>query len=100
VLKIYGRPSALTRLWFPLLFLPPALLTITRMVVRNKEWMKEQIRNTRETVKGFFVQWVWEPVEDIANTLRRGGEGLGVAPTTVQSDKNVRRTVYATDAAS
>ena len=38
-------------------------------------------------MRGFLVQWVWEPVEDIAKTLRSGGEGLGVAPTTVKSDQ-------------
>lgn len=51
--------------------------------------MKSQVTNAKETVKGFFVQWVWEPMEGIGKTLRGGGEGLGVAPTTVQSDQAV-----------
>lgn len=88
-LSQHRRPSALTRLWFPLLFLPPALYSLTSAVVRNKEWMKEQVRNAKETVRGFFVSWVWEPLEDIGKTLRGGGEGLGVAPTTVKSDQEV-----------
>ncbi|RSH92300.1 Nuclear control of ATPase protein 2 [Saitozyma podzolica] len=87
VLKTHRRPSPLTRFWFPLLFLPPAVLTLSRTLLRNKKWMQEQIRNSRETIRGFFVQWVWEPLEGIGKTLRQGGEGLGVAPTTVEADK-------------
>ncbi|WVR04733.1 hypothetical protein IAU60_001744 [Kwoniella sp. DSM 27419] len=87
VLTTHQRPSALTRLWFPMLFLPPALYYTVSAIVRNKEWMREQVRNAKETVKGFFVQWVWEPLEGIGKTLRGGGEGLGVAPTTVKSDQ-------------
>lgn len=89
VLSTHHRPSGLTRFWFPLLFLPPVLYTATSMVVRNKEWMKEQVSNAKETVKGFFISWVWEPVEGIIKTIRGGGEGLGVAPTTVKSDQEV-----------
>ncbi|WWC59570.1 uncharacterized protein I303_102126 [Kwoniella dejecticola CBS 10117] len=87
VLAIHSRPSPLTRLWLPALFLPPTLYIVASAIVRNKEYMKVQVRNARETVKGFFVQWVWEPLEGIGKTLRGGGEGLGVAPTTVKSDQ-------------
>ncbi|WWD00724.1 hypothetical protein V866_007659 [Kwoniella sp. B9012] len=87
ILSVHSRPSPLTRLWFPLLFLPPTLYIVSSAIVRNKEWMKEQVKNAKETVRGFFVSWVWEPLEGIAKTLRGGGEGLGVAPTTVKSDQ-------------
>lgn len=90
-LKTHKRPTGLTRLWFPLLFLPPALYTASSLVVRNKEWLRDQVKNAKETVKGFFISWVWEPIEDIGKTLRGGGEGLGVAPTTVKSDQAVSR---------
>ncbi|WWD21611.1 hypothetical protein CI109_106097 [Kwoniella shandongensis] len=86
-LTVHRRPSALTRLWFPLLFLPPTAYVIVSAIARNKEWMREQVKNAKETVRGFFVQWVWEPLEGIGKTLRGGGEGLGVAPTTVKSDQ-------------
>ena len=86
-LTVHRRPSAITRLWFPMLFLPPALYSAVSLIARNKEWMKQQVRNARETVRGFVVQWVWEPLEGIGKTLRGGGEGLGVAPTTVASDQ-------------
>ncbi|KIR60442.1 hypothetical protein I314_03737 [Cryptococcus bacillisporus CA1873] len=86
-LAIHSRPGRLTRLWFPFLFLPPTLYFTVSVIGRNKEWLKEQIRNGKETIRGFFVQWVWEPLEGIGKTLRGGGEGLGVAPTTVHSDQ-------------
>ncbi|ORY20910.1 ATP synthase regulation protein NCA2-domain-containing protein [Naematelia encephala] len=81
------RPGPLTRLWFPLLFLPPILYSTVSLIARNKEWMRQQVINAKETVRGFVVQWVWEPLEGIGKTLRGGGEGLGVAPTTVKADQ-------------
>ena len=95
VLDAHSRPGALTRLWFPLLFLPPTLWVVVQSIAKNKEWIKEQVRNARETAKGFVVQWVWEPLEGIGKTIRGGGEGLGVAPTTVKSDQEVRDQVAA-----
>ena len=88
-LSAQSRPSLLTRFWFPLLFLPPVLWTASSTVLRNREWMRSQIRNAKETIQGFVVQWVWEPLESIGRTMRGGGEGLGVAPTTVKSDQAV-----------
>ena len=89
ILTTHQRPSAITRLWFPMLFLPPALYAAASTIARNKAWMKQQISNAGATIQGFFVQWVWEPLEGIGSTMRTGGEGLGVAPTTVKSDQAV-----------
>ncbi|AFR97473.1 hypothetical protein CNAG_04746 [Cryptococcus neoformans var. grubii H99] len=87
ILSVHARPGRFTRLWFPFLFLPPTLYFTVSIIGRNKEWLQEQIKNGKETIKGFFVQWVWEPLEGIGKTLRGGGEGLGVAPSTVRSDQ-------------
>lgn len=89
ILSVHARPGRFTRLWFPFLFLPPTLYFTVSIIGRNKEWLQEQIKNGKETIKGFFVQWVWEPLEGIGKTLRGGGEGLGVAPSTVRSDQAV-----------
>jgi len=88
-LTVHKRPSFIMRYWFPLLFLPPAVYATVQTFARNKQWMKEQVLTAKETVRGFIVQWVWEPLEGIGKTIRGGGEGLGVAPTTVQSDQDV-----------
>lgn len=86
-LQKYGRPSFVTRYWPAFLLVPPSLYYAARLVGKNKEWMKEQILNAKETVRGFLVQWVWEPIEHITKTMRGGGEGLGVAPETVKTDR-------------
>jgi len=87
VLSTHHRPNRLTRYWFPLLFLPPLIYTSAQTLLRNKDFIREQIVNAKETIRGFVVTWVWEPLEGIGKTLRGGGEGLGVAPTTVKSDQ-------------
>lgn len=89
VLTVHKRPSPFIRFWFPFLLLPPAAYYAVQTFAKNKNWMKEQIVTAKETVKGFIVQWVWEPLEGIGKTIRGGGEGLGVAPTTVASDQAV-----------
>jgi nuclear-control-of-ATPase protein 2 len=88
-LRDHARPNALTRLWFPLLFLPPTLYVASQTVFRNRQWIRDQAANASATVRGFVVQWVYEPVMGILGTVRGGGEGLGVAPTTVKSDQEV-----------
>jgi nuclear-control-of-ATPase protein 2 len=89
-LKIHGRPSQLTRLWIPLLMLPPLIRYTSGKALDNQAWIRSQLQNARETVSGWVIQWVWEPLMDVTKTLRTGGEGLGVEPTTVDSDKAVR----------
>jgi hypothetical protein len=42
-------------------------------------------------IYGWVIGWVWEPLMDVTKTLRTGGEGLGVAPTTVDSDQAAYR---------
>lgn len=86
-LKIHGRPSQLTRLWIPLLMLPPLIRYTSGKALDNQAWIRSQLQNARETVSGWVIQWVWEPLMDVTKTLRTGGEGLGVEPTTVDSDK-------------
>lgn len=83
----FGRPSVITRFWFTVLFLPPAVYYGASAIVKNKEWIREQAQNAKDTVKGFFVKWVWEPIEEIAKTMKGGGEGLSFAPETVKNDE-------------
>lgn len=88
-LKVHGRPSRLTRLWIPLLMLPPLVRYTSGKALENQAWIRSQLQNAGETVRGWVVGWVWEPLMDVTKTLRTGGEGLGVAPTTVDSDQAV-----------
>lgn len=86
-LQKYGRPSFITRYWPAFLLLPPVLYYAGRVFGQNKDWLLEQLSNAKETTKGFLIQWVWEPIEHITKTMRGGGEGLGVAPETVKTDR-------------
>lgn len=88
-LNIHGRPSRLTRLWIPLLMLPPLMRYTSGKALENQAWIRSQLQTAGETVRGWVVGWVWEPLMDVTKTLRTGGEGLGVAPTTVDSDQAV-----------
>lgn len=88
-LTIHGRPSRFTRLWIPLLMLPPLIRYTSTQARANQAWIRAQLQNAGETIRGWVVGWVWEPLMDVTKTLRTGGEGLGVAPTTVDSDRAV-----------
>jgi nuclear-control-of-ATPase protein 2 len=89
-LQDHGRPSRLTRLWIPLLLLPPLIKYGSRTARQNQDWIRNQIQNAGETVRGWVVGWVVQPLEGVVQTLKGGGEGLGVAPDSVKSDQAVR----------
>lgn len=89
-LSEHGRPSRLTRLWIPMLLLPPLVKYGSRTARENQDWIRAQIQNAGETVRGWVVGWVVQPLEGVVQTLKGGGEGLGVAPDSVKSDQAVR----------
>ncbi len=89
VLEAYTRPGFVTRYWIAALVLPPLALYLKTAALENREWVVAQIRDARATLQGWVVGWIIEPLEDVARTLRSGGEGLGVEPATVNSDKQV-----------
>jgi nuclear-control-of-ATPase protein 2 len=88
-LQTFSRPGFLTRYWIAALCLPPLYVYLKNAAVENREWFIAQLRDAKATLRGWVVGWVVEPLEDVAKTLRSGGEGLGVDPTTVNSDKEV-----------
>lgn len=69
--------------------LPPLMRYTSGKALENQAWIRSQLQTAGETVRGWVVGWVWEPLMDVTKTLRTGGEGLGVAPTTVDSDQAV-----------
>ncbi|BGP13680.1 hypothetical protein JCM10213_002248 [Rhodosporidiobolus nylandii] len=70
-------PSALTRAWPYLLTLPLLSYTAGRVLYRNKDSLARFARESAETVRGFVVDWVVEPVKKILETVR-GGETVGL----------------------
>ncbi len=87
IILIHKRPSRLVRYWIPLMIAPYLYRYASQTARDNKDWVKAQINNAGETVKGWIIGWVWEPLEGVFSTLKGGGEGLGVAPKTVESDQ-------------
>ncbi|PWN45396.1 NCA2-domain-containing protein [Ceraceosorus guamensis] len=67
-----GSPSFLARAW-PTLVLTPLISMITlRAVLRNWDAVKAQVQDAKETLRGFVVGWVWNPVMGLLDTLREG----------------------------
>ncbi|GAA5822715.1 hypothetical protein JCM11251_004353 [Rhodosporidiobolus azoricus] len=66
-------PTALTRAWPYALAFPLAAYTAAKVIYRNRDSLEKFARETAETVRGFVVGWVVEPVKKILETLK-GGE--------------------------
>lgn len=98
--KQLRRPSRLTLLWPRLLLLPPAAFYAVRMLYNSRSSLAEAAMTTRETVEGLLRGWLFEPLKDVLNTVRAGGEdGVivrkeGVAADLAVSNVNRGRVVY------
>jgi len=79
-----------------MLLLPPLIKYGSRTARQNQDWIRSQIQNAGETVRGWVVGWVVQPLEGVVQTLKGGGEGLGVAPDSVKSDQAVGSAARAT----
>lgn len=66
----YGRPSRLTRYWLPGAILLFSSGTLLRFFFNRKAAIITWIRDSRDTVKDFWVNWVVEPVKKIIGTIR------------------------------
>ena len=88
------RPSTLTLLWPRILLFPPLFLFTARYAYTNRASISESVREAGETVRGFWQQWVLEPVGDILRTVRAGGEGEEggrvISKDGLRSDMDVR----------
>lgn len=79
------RPTALTRLWPPLLLIPLLIPFLSPYVPA----LKDAVRDARETALGFWRGWVVEPVMGIIETVRHGG-GEGSGNLTVMSKEGMK----------
>lgn len=85
------RPSWLTLSWPKLLLLPPLCLYGLRYAYTSKATLMEVAIDTRETVKGFFMGWLIDPLRDVLKTVRAGGEdGVIVRKEGVAADYEVK----------
>lgn len=69
------RPSTLTRAWPYLLSIPLTVLVVGRSVYSSRETLRRYATTASETVRGFVVDWVIEPVKKILETVRHSDGG-------------------------
>jgi len=85
------RPSRLTRLWPRLLLIPPAAIIIFRLIYGSEKTLTEHCVQIGETIHGFWQNYLFQPLRDILDTVRTGGdEGSRlVSPEGVKADTEV-----------
>ncbi|KAH9936205.1 ATP synthase regulation protein NCA2-domain-containing protein [Fomitopsis serialis] len=82
-----ARPSRLTLLWPRLVFLPPLALYAAKTAYASRASLCGMGREAVETIRGFWEQWLLEPLRDVVKTVRAGGEdGVIVSRESVKAD--------------
>lgn len=81
-LQTNARPTFWEQVWPKAAVYPLLFVVVARQVHKNKDAIWLALQDAKETVKGFVLGWVVEPVTNIINTVR--GKG-GLALTGEQS---------------
>lgn len=82
-----GVPTRLARLWPALLLGPMTAIIALRIVTRSWDTIIAQAHDARETVRGFFINWVYEPCVKLLGTIRTGDqEGVIMTRESLNSD--------------
>lgn len=82
-----GLPTRLARLWPALVLGPVVSLVAIRLVTRSWDTIVAKAQDARETVKGFIVNWVYDPCIKLLDTIRTGDqEGMIISPESLNSD--------------
>ncbi|PWN35293.1 NCA2-domain-containing protein [Meira miltonrushii] len=82
-----GLPTRLARLWPALVLGPVVSLVAIRLVTRSWDTIVAKAQDARETVKGFAVNWVYDPCIKLLDTIRTGDqEGMIISPESLNSD--------------
>ncbi|KAJ7600757.1 NCA2-domain-containing protein [Mycena floridula] len=72
------RPPWFTLLWPKIFLLPLIALVSLRYLYKSRSSLLEMANETINTIKSFLVGWLFEPLKDVWNTVRTGGEDGGV----------------------
>lgn len=85
------RPSRLLLLWPRIVLLPPLAILVLRSLYVSRATLFQMANDAKETVRGFLLGWLIQPLRDVLNTVRSGGEeGLIVRKEGVMADMEVR----------
>ncbi|KAH8104699.1 NCA2-domain-containing protein [Cristinia sonorae] len=88
-LRTYGllRPSRLTLLWPKFVFLPPLVLYAVRSAYLSRATMIQLVKDTVDTAKDFWEDWLLAPLKDVVKTVRAGSDdGVIITRESVQAD--------------
>lgn len=69
-----GRPSRLTLIWPQLAMIPPVTIIAFRLIYGSREAIMETLLQAHDTVKGFWFGYVLQPIREILDTVRMGGD--------------------------
>lgn len=73
-LSALRRPSRLMRAWPRLVAIPPITFLLFRLVYGSRETFEEQLFRVMDTLSGFCKSYLLQPVREILDTVRTGGE--------------------------
>lgn len=78
IAELYSKPSVYTRYWLPLVLFYFSASSSLRVLVSRQKELTTWVEESAETFKGFWKNWVIEPVYKILATIRHD-EGSEVA---------------------
>lgn len=83
-----GLPTRLARLWPALVLGPVVTIIAIRLVTRSWDTIVSKAQDAKETVKGFIVNWVYDPCIKLLDTIRTGDQegGMIISPESLNSD--------------
>lgn len=76
--SIYGPPSFLTRYWIPGVIGYFAGNTVIQIISERQDDIIEWFSELGITAKDFIVNWIWEPILQVWDTIRLKDERLSV----------------------
>jgi nuclear-control-of-ATPase protein 2 len=82
-----GPPSAMARLWPTIVLVPVTTIIVVRVVTASWDTIVEKAVEVQETMKGFAINWVYEPCLKLLDTIRTGDqEGVITSKESLNSD--------------
>lgn len=89
--QIFKQPSTVTRYWIPTVFIYFIGNTALKYVFQRKEEILAWIHELGDTAKAFAINWIWQPMLQVWDTIRLKDQRLGVlSKEGLRSDLDVR----------
>jgi nuclear-control-of-ATPase protein 2 len=69
------RPKRWILIWPKVVLLPPLVLFACKSLYASRTSLEEVARDAAETLRGFVMGWLVEPLRDVLRTVRSGSSG-------------------------